>query len=143
MITVKEQHDHSIVAAIPSNARDDEHCTVAYLTEGGSVAGTTIERYIQTISRWVMPFFSRVTEHDTFGQGNELVRVARLDLTPFYTVRSMMQSFDKGDWIYKPHITEVGGTLRGVGEFIRFDRLGLWFNDEMINWRLGTGERCA
>lgn len=144
MVALQKEHTNAAVMAIPRDARGDEHCTVAYLYQGGSVLGTNVERYVQQLARWVLPFISRVTEHDTFGGGShDQVRVARLDVSPFYTVRHMLERFDKGGFIYKPHITEVNGVLRSVGDLIVFDRIGIWLNDEMTNWRLGSGQPCA
>ena len=143
MVVLQKQHENTCVMLIPRDARGDEHVTVADLFQPGSVKGTQIERYVKNVARWSLGFFSRVTEHATFGHANETVRVARLDVAPFYVVRHMCEWLDKGDWIYKPHITEVGGVLRPVGEFVYFDRLGLWLNDEVTNWRLGTGEQVA
>lgn len=143
MVALQREHTNSCVMLIPRDARDGEHCTLAYIYQPGSVKGTQIERYVRNVARWCSGVFSRVTEHDVFGRAHEEVRVARLDLAPLYSVRHMVEWLDKGQWIYKPHITEVGGVLRNVGEFVYFDRIGLWFNDEKTNWRLGTGEPTA
>jgi hypothetical protein len=140
MSALNQQHENACVMVVPRDARGNEHVTVSYVFQPGSVKGTQIERYVRSVARWCLPFFSRVTEHDVFGHAYEEVRVARLDVSPFYVVRHMCEWLDKGSWIYKPHITEVAGILRPVGEFIYFDRIGLWFNDEVTNWRLGTGE---
>jgi hypothetical protein len=131
--------EKGIVALIPRDQVDpDEHMTVVYTYQ--PTKNIMLVNTVRFISRSWMPIHCSIGGWEDFGERGEY-QVATVISPQVHTVFALLSTWHQSQWGFNPHITSVNGQRRGVGSYVCFDRIGVWHDDEHINFRLGTGER--
>lgn len=134
----------AIMVLLPAGTTGDVHSTLTYFgTPEQAMPLETCAVLARTLARMVPKPLGFVTKHDVFGD-DDPVRVAVLDGVDLYALHKAVESYANSKWGYAPHISaQPGYELPAVGTPILFDRIGVWYGEQRLTYRFGTGSPAA